>query len=102
MVVAIVICVAWMGQTHCVGTKAHAAADIRAFDLQLERYKCLNGNYPTSKQGLRLLGIPPQDPWGSDYCYRCPGKLHPDGYDLFSAGPDRRVDTSDDEWEASP
>jgi general secretion pathway protein G len=40
----------------------------------------------------------PKDPWGSDYIYRDPGLKNPGGYDLYSAGPDRQGDTSDDDW----
>ncbi len=40
----------------------------------------------------------PKDPWGSNYIYRNPGRKNSSGYDVFSAGPDRIPDTSDDEW----
>ena len=70
-------------------------ADIRTLGAQLDQYKKLNGVYPTTEQGLR---VPPKDPWSNDYVYRYPGKRHPNGYDLFSAGPDRIPDTADDEW----
>ena len=38
----------------------------------------------------------PKDPWGNDFVYRQPGRVNPDGYDLFSPGPDGRADTEDD------
>lgn len=30
----------------------------------------------------------PQDPWGNNYVYRCPGIHNTNGYDLYSTGPD--------------
>jgi general secretion pathway protein G len=80
------------------GKGGFVAADVRALDAQLGGYKKLNGAYPTTAQGLRALGAFPKDPWSNDYVYRYPGKRYPDGYDLFSAGPDRMPDTADDEW----
>lgn len=36
------------------------------------------------------------DPWGVPYRYQAPADDHPQVYDLFSSGPDRKKDTSDD------
>jgi general secretion pathway protein G len=36
------------------------------------------------------------DPWGNKYIYKYPGKHNPNGYDLFSAGPDSKPGTDDD------
>ena len=46
----------------------------------------------------------PKDPWGSDYVYRCPGQHHPDGYDVFSMGPDLHEGGTDDigNWTTTP
>ena len=89
-------------------------ADVQAIKTQLELYESMNGFYPTTEQGVQALVTrpttdpparwyqlfkqPPKDPWGSDYIYRCPGQKHPDNYDLYSAGLDRRPDTEDDDW----
>ena len=91
------------------------ATDSGFFRTQLETYRTMNGSFPTTEQGLRALvdkptsspvparwqqlslDIPP-DPWNTPYIYRCPGIRHRDAYDLFSAGPDRKPDTSDDVW----
>jgi general secretion pathway protein G len=70
-------------------------------------FKADCGRYPTTEEGLNALIIrpenipaadwhgpyfdPPQlpkDPWDHDYVYRCPGVHNPDGFDLFSCGPD--------------
>jgi general secretion pathway protein G len=90
------------------------AADIQGINTQLGLYESMNGFYPTTEQGLQALVTqpntdpkptrwyqlykePPKDPWGSDYIYRCPGLKNPNGYDLYSAGPDRKPDTTDDD-----
>ena len=90
-------------------------ADVQAIGTQLQLYESMNGFYPTTEQGLQALVTQPstdpkparwyqlfkqvpKDPWGSDYIYRCPGQRNPGTYDLYSAGPDRRVDTDDDDW----
>jgi len=94
---------------------ARLARDIQALAAQLKKYKGLNGFYPTTEQGLQALVSMPQtdprpmhwqqldqalrkDPWRNDYIYRCPGIHYRDGYDLFSAGSDRKPDTVDDDW----
>ena len=90
------------------------ATDTRFFRTQLEAYRSMNGSYPSTEQGLQALVGPPiasapradwpplrevvPDDWGTPYIYRCPGRKHPDGFDLFSAGPDRKADTADDVW----
>ncbi len=90
-------------------------ADVQAIGTQLQLYESMNGFYPTTEQGLQALVTQPstdpqptrwyqlfkqvpKDPWGSEYIYGCPGQKHPDSYDLYSAGPDRRQDTGDDDW----
>jgi general secretion pathway protein G len=90
-------------------------ADVQAIGTQLQLYDSMNGFYPTTEQGLQALVTQPstdpkparwyqlfkqapKDPWGSDYLYRCPGQRNPSSYDLYSAGPDRRADTDDDDW----
>ena len=90
-------------------------ADVQAIGTQLQLYESMNGFYPTTEQGLQALVTQPstdprparwyqlfkqvpKDPWGNEYIYRCPGQKHPEGYDLYSAGPDRRADTDDDDW----
>jgi general secretion pathway protein G len=89
--------------------------DIEVLRTGLASYKSITGSFPTTEQGLpalvaepalppfssewvRLLSAVPKDPWGSDYIYFCPGRKHPDKYDLYSAGPDRLPNTADDDW----
>jgi general secretion pathway protein G len=75
-------------------------ADIHALRADLETYKSRNGSYPTTSPGLAALTLAetPPDPWDTDYVYRCPGIRDTNAYDLFSAGPDKRLDTADDDW----
>src|SRR5881296_2905466 len=90
-------------------TRVHA--DIQAISTQLKLYESMNGFYPTTEQGLKALVTTPEtdpkparwyqlfkevpkDPWQLDYIYVCPGIKHPESYDLYSAGPDRKPDTA--------
>jgi general secretion pathway protein G len=95
--------------------RVRVQGDIQGITTQLKLYESMNGFYPTTDQGLRALTIQPdtdpkpsrwlqlfdkvpKDPWQSDYIYRCPGLKNPNGFDLYSAGPDRVPDTADDDW----
>jgi general secretion pathway protein G len=90
-------------------------ADLQSINTQLKLYQSMNGFFPTTDQGLQALVIQPttdplptrwyqlykelpKDPWQNNYVYICPGVKHPDSYDLYSAGPDRKPDTPDDDW----
>jgi general secretion pathway protein G len=90
-------------------------ADIQAIGTQLKLYESMNGFLPTTEQGLgalvtqpsseprpqrwyQLFKEIPKDPYGNNYIYLSPGRKNPTGYDLYSAGPDRRADTGDDDW----
>jgi general secretion pathway protein G len=98
------------------GEHYRVVGDIKEIKESLKLYHTLNGSFPTTDQGLRalveeaatsprpahwrrLFEEVPKDPWNTDYVYRCPGIRHPNEYDLFSAGPDRKTDTRDDIWE---
>ncbi len=90
-------------------------ADVGQIGTQLKLYESVNGFLPTTEQGLQALVTQPstdprpsrwyqlfkeipKDPWGSNYIYLSPGRKNPTGYDLYSAGPDRKADTADDDW----
>jgi|ERR1044071_4929145 general secretion pathway protein G len=94
------------------------AADVQSISTQLKLYESMNGFYPSTDQGLEALVVQPssepqpqrwyqlfkelpKDPWNNQYIYRNPGQKNPSGYDLFSAGPDRKPDTPDDDWGGS-
>ena len=56
------------------------------------------GSDPVPTRWTQFLDSVPKDPWGRDYVYISPGRRNPNGYDLFSSGPDRIPDTADDDW----
>jgi general secretion pathway protein G len=109
------VAISKLGNTDAIAKSMRIQADVQAIKTQLQLYESMNGFFPTTEQGLQALVTQPQndprptrwyqlfkelpkDPWGSDYIYRDPGLKNPGGYDLYSAGPDRQADTSDDDW----
>jgi len=92
-----------------------AEADINSnIGLALKLYKLDNGRYPSTAQGLKALLTQPSssptpknwngpylendplDPWKVEYVYKSPGTNNPDGYDLYSLGPDEIEGSADD------
>ncbi len=90
-----------------------ARTQLAYFDTALDAFEIDVGRYPTNVEGLRALvekptsnadgwqepylkSAIPQDPWGGEYTYRYPGQYNPDGYDLYSYGPDRKLGGDDD------
>jgi len=91
----------------------HAVGATGIIDSGIERFRLRMGRFPNT---LSELVEPPQDsgaadhwrgpyinnphllddPWGNPYRIRVPGVHNVDRYDLWSAGPDGRDDTSDD------
>ena len=89
---------------------------IDAYKTALGLYELDNGFFPSTEQGLQALIAqsssppapnnwkgpyldPPQirkDQWGHDYIYKNPGTKIPNGYDLYSPGPDGVPDNEDD------
>jgi general secretion pathway protein G len=97
------------------GKAVSSSASLSALKTQLKLYESMNGFPPTTEQGLQalvaqpggeprptrwtqLLDSVPKDPWGKDFIYVSPGRKNPNGYDLYSSGPDRIPDTADDDW----
>jgi general secretion pathway protein G len=98
-----------------VKSEVAVKSDIQGITSQLRLYESINGFLPTTEQGLQALVTQPsteprpsrwyqlykkvpKDPYGSNYIYLCPGRRNPNGFDLYSAGPDRKADTADDNW----
>ena len=96
-----------------VGQETRVMADMAAIKTALTTYQGLNGFLPTTDQGLlaltaspqgepkpatwrKLMDEVPKDSWGQEYVYQQPGKHNPEGFDLYSKGPDRLADTADD------
>jgi len=92
-------------------------ADIANFTTAIKRFRADCGYYPTTPllfpapglggaEGTGVLtkrpatiresvwrgpyldaSSPRNDPWGRPYVYECPGKHNPDGFDVYSLGP---------------
>ncbi len=115
IVILLGVAVSKLGNTTGIAKSVAIQADIQAIKSQLRTYEAMNGFLPTTEQGLQALvtkpdsdPVPqrwtqffeklPKDPYGNNYIYRNPGTKNTNGYDLFSAGPDRLPDTADDDW----
>jgi general secretion pathway protein G len=93
-----------------------AKAQVGLCETAMDMYQLSIGNYPNQAQGLAALRACPQDlpdrskwdgpylkrdlpldPWGNPYQYANPGAHNgPDGYDVWSLGPDGSPGTPDD------
>ncbi len=84
-------------------------AQISNLRTAVNMFETQNGHYPKSLEELVVrpgdvsnwhpyLDPPklPLDPWQHPYVYQCPGRRDPDGYDLWSMGPDGQDGTDDD------
>jgi general secretion pathway protein G len=88
-----------------------AKADVSSIETAIGAFEIDNGRYPSTEEGLEaLISSPsgldawrgpylsrglPKDPWGNEYVYRYPGQENPDGFDLYSLGPDGREGNDD-------
>ena len=115
IVVLLGLAISKMGNPTGFAKGVAVRADIQAIGTQLKLYESMNGFLPTTEQGLQALVTQPsteprpqrwyqlfkevpKDPFGNNYIYLSPGRKNPTGYDLYSAGADRKADTSDDDW----
>lgn len=115
IVVLLGLAISKMGNPTGFAKSVAVRADIQAIGTQLKLYESMNGFLPTTEQGIQAMvtqpsGEPrpvrwyqlfkevPKDPWGNNYIYLSPGRKNPTSYDLYSAGPDRKADTGDDDW----
>src|SRR6187431_2128740 len=115
IVIILGVAISKLGNTTAIAKTMRVQADVQAIKTQLQLYESMNGFYPTTEQGLQALVTQPdidprptrwyqlykevpKDPWQNEYIYRNPGLKNPSGYDLYSAGPDRKPDTADDDW----
>src|SRR3954468_11545693 len=115
IVIILGVAVARLGNTTGVAKDMRVQADLQQISTQLRLYESMNGFLPTTEQGLQALVTQPstdpkpsrwyqlfkevpKDPWGNNYIYLSPGRKNPTSYDLYSAGPDRKADTADDDW----
>ena len=80
-----------------------------ALKAPILKYRIDTGSYPTMEDGglMALLNQPaskqgkwkgpyieklPEDPWGNTYQYKYPGTKNPEGYDLWSLGPNSQAE----------
>ena len=115
IVVLLGVAISKLGDTAGFAKTVAVRSDVQAITTQLKLYESMNGFLPTTEQGLQALVTQPsteprparwyplfkelpKDPWGNNYIYLCPGRKNPTGYDLYSAGKDRKADTADDDW----
>lgn len=120
IVVVIMGMLAAIVSTNVMGSKAEAEIkttriNIKNIQQALDLYKVDNARYPTTEQGLAALIRKPtaspvpknwkkggyvqelvKDAWGNKFLYINPGVHNPDGYDLYSMGPDQEDGTDDD------
>ena len=97
-----------------------ARAQIENFMVALDTYFIDTGDFPTSQHGLKALRARPEgvaswkgpyltkeipnDPWGTPYIYRAPGRNG--GFEIVSLGADRREGGDEDardiaSWESA-
>jgi general secretion pathway protein G len=91
-----------------------AKTDISMYSTALDAFEVDNGRFPSGDEGLDSLTRNPgnlpnwknpyvgqvkNDPWGHAYIYRYPGTNNPQGFDLYSLGPDGKEGGDDiDNW----
>ena len=79
-----------------------ARGDVASYISAIELYALdHNDKYPSSLNDLiggkqSYVRDVKKDPWGNDYVYECPGSIHKDSYDVYSAGPDGVKGNEDD------
>jgi general secretion pathway protein G len=102
---------AWEAKAEVVATQHH----IDSLNSALLIYELDNGLFPSTEQGLQALITQPSgvalpnwkgpyldppvivvDLWGHAYIYKCPGVKNPNGYDLYSPGPNGIEGDDDD------
>ena len=103
----------FVGQSQSAKIKA-ARTQLENFTLALNRFEVDMGRFPSASEGLRSLverpgdngkawqgpyldgNAVPLDQWGNVWNYRQPGQQRPEGFDLWSDGPDGREGGGDD------
>ena len=110
-VLAVVVVPKFTGRSKQAKVTA-AKTDIANLELAIDAFEVDCARYPSTQEGLRALleqpsNLPdwkgpylkrglPKDPWQNPYSFRCPGQHNPNGYDLYSFGPDGQEGGGDD------
>jgi len=75
-----------------------AKTDLHTLENCLDLYKIDKNRYPTTEEGLQAVVTAGKckarikDPWGRDYVYLFPGRVHPDSYDGQAGGEGENAD----------
>ena len=110
-VLAVVVVPKFTGRSQQAKETA-ARVDISNMEVAIDAFEIDCSRHPTSEEGIKALvqqppgliewkgpylkrGVP-SDPWRNPYVYRCPGQHNPNGYDLYSLGPDGQEGGGDD------
>lgn len=114
LVLAIIAVLVGMGVFMMVGVLddanvGKAKADVKTFETTIIRYKTNMTAMPSSLEDLARRPANARGPWrkmieesalkdawGQPYQYRNPGRHNPNGYDIYSYGPDQKDGTEDD------
>lgn len=93
----------------CSDSSERVIADVKVLEINTVRFKTMTGKLPDSLEDFiqqpenysgrwkPLMNREAlRDTWGEPYQYRKPGLKNPNGYDLFSKGPDKTEGTDDD------
>ncbi len=113
-VLAGIVSTRFVGQSQAAKVKA-AHTQLENLNLSLNRFEVDLGRFPSASEGLTALierpgddtkkawlgpyldgNAIPLDQWGHPWNYRFPGQHRPDGFDLWSNGPDGREGGDDD------
>src|SRR5512136_659210 len=71
-----------------------AKTDLQTLENCLDLYKIDKNRFPPTEEGLQAVVAAGKckarikDPWGRDYVYLFPGRVHADSYDVMSYGAD--------------
>ena len=107
-VLAALIVPKFAGRSQDARLKA-AATGVSSIQTAIDAFEIDNGRYPTAAEGLEALVDEPNnadnwsgpylslrpDPWGNPYEYEYPGQQNPNGFDVYSLGPDGRQGNDD-------
>ena len=93
MIVALAVVISPSYQAKVAERKyQRAQSEIDSFYQEISVYASSNGGMtPSSVEGLAVVSssyLARKDPWGKEFIYLCPGKLHPTGFDLICYGAD--------------
>ena len=108
-VLAAIVVPKYAGRTQKAKVRA-TESQLANFKVAISAFEIESGRFPRTDEGLEALAEKPSDidewtqqmeyipddPWGNSFVYTYPGRNNPNGFDLYSLGPDEQLDTADD------